>query len=276
MMSGGFLLGVSILAGLVGAVSGVGGGVVLIPVLTYCGIDIKRAIALSLLSVVAVSNSAASTYLRRHLPNLKANAFLGLFAVIGSLVGASITLASGRRSLFVICGGIMLLSGLVLWKRRKEDWTPSPPLDAGSQRLVMAGSYYDYTEKRTIHYRARGVAIAGPLMFGTGLVSGWLGFGSSALTVLVQDLVMGLPPKVSLTTSNLVIGVMALAGTSVYLEAGLIDPRLAVFVILGVPLGAWIGSKVFVGLTNRVVRIVFLAVVIIFGVEMIAHGVRGV
>ncbi len=276
MIPGGFVLLVSIAAGFVGALTGMGGGVVLIPVLTFYGVDIKRAIAVSLLSIVVVSNSAASGYVRRHLPNFNMSAYLEVFAVLGSLVGALLTVASGRRPLFFLCGSLVLMSAATLWRQRKERWKLVTRQDALSRWLGLRGSYYDYAEKQTITYRGRRAALSSPLMFGTGLVSGWLGMGSSALTVLINDLVMGLPPKVSLTTSHLIIGVMALAGASIYLEAGLIDPQLAVPVILGVPLGALLGSKLLVGVTNQVARAIFLAALIVSGLELLMHGFRGV
>ncbi len=112
-------------------------------------------------------------------------------------------------------------------------------------------------------------------MFGAGVIAGMLGIGAGALKVLIHDLVMGLPPKVSTTTSNLIIGVTALAGTSVYLAAGLIDPGLAAPVILGILLGAWIGTKVLVRLSNKAIRWFFLAVLLVLGIEMLVRGIRG-
>jgi hypothetical protein len=112
-------------------------------------------------------------------------------------------------------------------------------------------------------------------MFVAGLVAGLLGIGAGALKVLIHDLVMGLPPKVSTTTSNLIIGVTALAGTSVYLRAGLVDPGLAAPVILGITVGAFVGTRVLVRLTNRAVRRVFLGVLAVLGVEMLLRGIRG-
>ncbi len=272
-MSTGVLFVMSIVAGLIGAVTGTGGGVVLIPLLTSVGIDIKQAIAMSILSVIAISNSAASQYVRRHVPNLRVSTYLELFAVLGSLGGASLTVMSSRRPLFFLCGGIILVCGVVLWWRQKQSWQPGGDQDALSKQLVFEGSYYDEVEKRTIAYRGHHALLGGSLMLGTGVISGWLGVGSSALTVLVHDLVIGLPPKVSLTTSNLTIGVMALAGACVYLEAGLIDPRLAVPVLLGASLGALMGSKLLLGLTNQVARAVFLGLLLVFGIEMVVHGI---
>ena len=284
MVSFGFLIFVSVVAGLVGAMSGMSGGVILVPVLTSFGVDIKQAIAVSILSMIAVSNGAAFTYVRRHLPNLRATAFLEAFAVVGALFGASFTIAARTRSLFFLCGLLLLASGIVLLKRPKPGWKPaateenfSQPLDLPCTVMVqgLQGSYYDDAEQRTIPYEVKRFSLACPLMLAAGAVAGLLGIGGSAVTVLIHDQTMQLPPKVSVTMSNLIIGVMALAGASVYLEAGLIDLSLAVPVLLAVPLGAWIGSKWLVQLNNRIIRIIVFSVIALLGVQMIAHGIRG-
>ncbi len=270
----GLLFFVSIVAGLMGTMSGMGGGVLLIPVLTAFGVDIKRAIAISTLSVIVVSNSAAPAYVRRHIPNLRVTAFLEVFAALGSLLGAYLTLISGRRFLFFLCGGILLASWIKLWRRRDDKYEPSMSQDPLSRWLALGGSYYDEAEKRTKSYRAQGAFLSAPLMFGAGVISGLLGIGGSAMTVLILDMVMKLPVKVSLTTSNLIIGVMALSGACVYLEAGLIDPKLVVPMILGVTIGAYVGSKLLIRLSNPVMRVLFLLVFVLLGFEMILYGMR--
>ena len=268
------LLFISTLAGIVGALSGMGGGVILVPVLSFLGIDIKQAIAISNLSTVAVSNSAAPGYLRRHMPNLKAGTFLELFAVIGALGGALMTLFAQRAVLFLICGGILLALAFMLWKQRRREWKPASRQDAYSRWLSVEGGYYDDAEGRTIFYRGHRALLGGPLMALAGMTTGLLGLGGSALAVLIQQEVMGLPAKVSLTTSNLIIGVMALAGSNIYMEGGLINSKLVAPVILGVPIGALIGSRLLVHLPNRWVRLAFLSVIILLGLEMMAHGLR--
>ena len=270
LMPGGLVLLVAVAAGLMGAMTSTGGGLILIPALTLCGVDIKRAIAVSALSMIVVSNTAASQYVRRHLPNLKLGAYLEAFAVTGSLVGAWMTVTVGRRLLFFLCGGILLLSGLMLWHRRKRPWQAVTSQDAASRWLGLAGSYYDTTERRTIAYRGRRAVLGGLLMFGAAA-----GVGSSAMTVLIHDAVIGLPHKVSVTTSNLIIGVMALAGVSVYLEAGLIDLRLAVPVILGALAGSRLGSQLLVDAPNRVARMVFLTALVALGIQLLIRGYLG-
>jgi uncharacterized membrane protein YfcA len=204
-----------VLAGFIGAMSGMGGGVVLIPVLTFFGIDIKHAIAISIVSVIATSNGSASAYVRDRITNLKVGMFLEMFTIVGALIGATITLASAQRPLFIVFGLVLLASWGTLFWQRHESWRPVIYQDKFSQWLELEGSYYDQAVGQTIHYRGTRAYLGGPLMFGAGLIAGLLGIGAGALKVLIHDLVMGLPPKVSTTTSNLFIGVTALAGTSI-------------------------------------------------------------
>jgi uncharacterized protein len=274
-VSVGLILCLSVAAGFVGAMSGMGGGVVLIPALTFFGLDIKRAIAISIVSVIATSSGAAAAYVRDRITNLKVGMFLEMFTMVGALVGASITLAAGQQLLFLSFGIVLLASWLSLWLQRNEEWQPATSQDAISRWLELEGSYRDDAIHREIRYHGTRVYLGGPLMFGAGLIAGLLGIGAGALKVLIHDLVMRLPPKVSTTTSNLIIGVTALAGTSVYLRAGLIDPGLAAPVILGITTGAFIGTRVLVRLPNRAVRLFFLGVLGVLGVEMIVRGIRG-
>jgi hypothetical protein len=266
----------SIIAGFVGSMSGMGGGIILIPVLTFFGMDIKHAIAISIVSVIATSSGSASAYVRDRITNLKVGMFLEMFTIIGAWVGAAITLVSGKRPLFVLFGIVLLASWVTLFKQRRESWTPVAHQDRLSQWLELEGSYYDQPMGQTLQYRGGRAYLGGPLMFGAGVIAGLLGIGAGALKVLIHDLVMGLPPKVSTTTSNLIIGVTALSGTSVYLVAGFISPGLAAPVILGVLLGAFIGTRLLVRLTNQTVRHFFLVVLFVLGVEMIVRGIVGV
>jgi uncharacterized protein len=266
---------VSIIAGFVGAMSGMGGGVILIPALTFFGMDIKHAIAVSIVSVIATSSGAASAYVRDRITNLKVGMFLEMFTIVGALAGAAITLISGRRFLFILFGVVLLFSWVALFRQKHESRSQAVHQDSFSQWLQLKGSYYDQSIRQTIEYRGIRAYLGGPLMFGAGMIAGLLGIGAGALKVLIHDLVMGLPPKVSTTTSNLIIGVTALAGTSVYLAAGMMDPGLAAPIILGVVLGATLGTRLLVRLTNQMVRRFFLLVLLVLGVEMIFRGILG-
>src|SRR5579864_359623 len=269
------LFPVAILAGFVGAMSGMGGGIILIPALTLLGVSIKHAIAISILSVIATSSGSASAYVRDHITNLKVGMFLEMFTIVGALAGAAITLAIPAQPLYIVFGVVLLGSWLALLLAGHETWQGVTQQDAVSRWLELEGSYPDLALGQTIHYKARRAYIGAPLMFGAGMIAGLLGIGAGAVKVLIHDLVMGLPPKVSTTTSNLIIGVTALAGTSVYLAAGLISPGLAAPVILGVVLGAFLGTRLLVRLSNQSVRRFFLLVLLILAVEMIVRGIRG-
>jgi uncharacterized protein len=268
------LFPVSVLAGFVGAMGGMGGGIILIPALTLLGVDIKHAIAISILSVIATSSGSASAYVRDHITNLKVGMFLEMFTILGALAGAAITLASSPRPLYIAFGLVLLGSWIALLKTESESWH-SGAQDSISGWLELEGSYYDEAAERMIHYRARRAYLGAPLMFGAGVIAGLLGIGAGAVKVLIHDLVMGLPPKVSTTTSNLIIGVTALAGTSVYLVHGLIHPGLAAPVVIGIVVGAILGTRVLVRISNKSVRRFFLFILIILAIEMIVRGIRG-
>jgi uncharacterized protein len=264
---------ISIAAGFIGAMSGMGGGVVLIPALTLLGLDIKHSIAVSIVSVIATSSGSASAYVRDKITNLKVGMFLEMFTIVGAIVGAAITLAAGQQFLFLLFGIVLLASWLALFVQHHTHKANEVHQDRFSHWLELSGSYYDQATHETISYKAVRAYFGALLMFGAGLIAGLLGIGAGALKVLIHDLVMGLPPKVSTTTSNLIIGVTALAGASVYLAAGLVDPGLIAPVILGVVTGAFIGTRVLVRVSNQVVRNIFLVVLIVLGVEMILRGV---
>lgn len=267
---------IAIAAGFTGAMTGMGGGVVLVPALTLLGMDIKHAIAVSMVSVIATSSGSAAAYVRDRITNLKVGMFLEMFTILGAWAGAAITLASGQQVLFIVFGLVLLGSSAAMFLRRRQGKQPTAHQDAFSHWLELEGSYHDQAEQRTVAYQGIRAYLGGPLMFGAGLTAGLLGIGAGALKVLVFSLVMRLPTKVSTTTSNLVIGVTALAGTSVYLVAGLIDPGQAAVVMLGVVVGALIGTQLLVRLTNRTVQGLFRIVLLGLGIEMVWRGISGV
>jgi uncharacterized membrane protein YfcA len=266
---------VSSAAGFVGAMTGMGGGVVLVPALTLLGVDIKHAIAISMVAVIATSSGSAAAYVRDRITNLKVGMFLEVFTILGAWVGATITLASAHRLLFVVFGLVLLAASVTLFVQRRSTQGPVAIQDGFSHWLELEGSYYDQATQQRVDYQGVRAYLGGPAMFGAGLIAGLLGIGAGALKVLIFDLVMGLPAKVSSTTSNLIIGVTALAGTSVYLAAGLIDPGLAAPVILGVVLGALGGTRLLTRLTDRAVGGLFMVVILVLGAQMLWRGIRG-
>jgi uncharacterized membrane protein YfcA len=266
---------ISVVAGLVGAMSGMGGGVILVPALTFLGLDIKHAIGISVVSVIATSSGSAAAYTRDHITNLRVGMFLEMFTIVGALAGAAVTLFSAQRPLFILFGVVLLVSWAALFTRRDRGRQTTAHQDAFSRWLEFNGTYYDEASQETVTYQGVRAFLGGLSMLGAGFLAGLLGIGAGALKVLIFDLVMGLPTKVSTTTSNLIIGVTALAGSSVYLAAGLIDPGKAAPVILGVLSGAFIGTRLLVKLTGQAVRRFFMLLLLVVAVEMIVRGIRG-
>jgi uncharacterized membrane protein YfcA len=266
------LLLVSALAGFVGSMAGMGGGVILIPFLTLEGVDIKVAIAASMVSVIATSSGAASAYVKDRISNVRIGMFLEMFTAAGAILGAAITVASGARLLFILFGIVLFSSWLVLFMRQNDGVPTVQNQDRLSAFLKLQGTYHDQASDSDIDYRATRAYLGGPLIFGAGLIAGMLGIGAGALKVLIHDIVMGLPPKVSTATSNFIIGVTALAGSSVYLASGLIDPALAGPVALGVLAGSFAGTRVFMKMRNRTVRYFFMGVLLLLGGQMILRG----
>jgi uncharacterized membrane protein YfcA len=268
---------IALLGGFMGAMTGMGGGTLLIPVLTLLGLDIKRAIAISVISVIATSSGSAAAYVRDHITNLRVGMFLEIFTILGALLGATITLALSHRSLYVTFGIVLLLSWFIVFRkeRQRDKSSAQVPQDSFSRWLELDGSYADDATGEIVRYRGRRAYLAGPLMMGAGMVAGLFGIGAGALKVLVLEMIMGLPTKVATTTSNLIIGVTALAGSSVYLAAGLIDPALTAPVVLGVIAGAFIGTRLLVHMTNRAVQRFFLVILLLLGLGMILRGIGG-
>ncbi len=266
---------VSIFAGFVGAMSGMGGGVVLIPALTFFGLPIKEVIAVSIVSVVATSSGSAAAYVRDHITNLKVGMFLEMFTMVGAIAGAKLGLAAGQQFLYIAFGLVLFACWAALWVQPDMEYVAAAHQDRFTRWLELEGSYYDQAADCTIDYRARRAHWGAALMFWVGVIAGMLGIGAGALKVLIHDLVMGLPPKVSTTTSNLIIGVTALAGASVYLAAGLIKPALVAPTVVGIVLGALIGTRTLVRMHNRTVRKFFLAVLGLLATEMIYRGLIG-
>lgn len=256
--------------------TGMGGGTVLVPVLTLMGIDLKRAIAISVVSVIATSSGAAAAYVRDHLTNLKAGMFLEIFTIAGALLGAAATIAAPHQLLYIAFGVLLLLAWVVV---RRVTGDGSAVLrqhkqDRFSRWLELNGEYRQVGTGLRISYRAVRAYLGAPLMIGVGAIAGLFGIGAGAFKVLVLEMVMRLPTKVATTTSNLIIGVTALAGSSVYLASGLIDPGLAAPVILGVIAGAYAGTRLLVHSTARSVQRFFLWALLLLGLEMIVRGLR--
>jgi uncharacterized protein len=266
------LLG-SLVAGLLGALTGLGGGVVIVPLLVVAfHVNIKYAIGASLISVIATSSGAAAAYVREGFSNIRIAMFLEIATTLGALFGAFLAARLAAGIIATVFGGVLVFSSL-LSMRERHGGKSSGPADTWAARLKLNSSYP--TARGPERYEVQRVPAGFGMMFGAGTLSGLLGIGSGAFKVLAMDQVMRIPFKVSTTTSNFMIGVTAAAGAGVYLRRGYIDPGLAMPIVLGVLPGAMAGSRVLVGARIRRLRLVFSIVVAVLGFEMLYKGLTG-
>ncbi len=260
------------LAGFVGSITGLGGGVVLVPLLALgFGIDMRYAIGASLVSVIATSSGAAVAYVREGYSNIRAGMFLEVATVLGGTLGAFLTTRVTTGKIAIVFGFVLLFSLIPF--RTSDSAQTGEPGDPLARRLRFNSSYP--TASGPQEYNVRQVPLGFTLMGIAGTLSGLLGIGSGAVKVLAMDRAMGFPFKVSTTTSNFMIGVTAAASAGIYLNRGYIDPGLAMPTMLGVLLGALLGTRVLVGARTRVLRWVFDLVILALGLEMIYNGFMG-
>jgi uncharacterized membrane protein YfcA len=263
----------SLLAGFLGSLTGLGGGVVIVPLLALgFGVDIRYAIGASLVSVIATSSGAAAAYVKEGFSNIRVGMFLEIATTVGALVGASLATRLSTSVIAVIFGLVLAYSAF-LSRHSARTAAPTSRPDPLAARLRLDGAVPDPAGPRPYH--VQGVPTAFGLMFVAGSLSGLLGIGSGAVKVLAMDRAMHLPFKVSTTTSNFMIGVTAAASAGVYLNRGYIDPGLAMPVMLGVLLGSTLGARVLVAARPGVLRLVFALVILALGVEMIYNGFTG-
>jgi uncharacterized membrane protein YfcA len=263
---------VSGLAGFLGSLTGLGGGVVVTPVLTLLlGVDLHYAMGASLVSVIATSSGAAAAYVREGLSNIRAGMFLEIATTLGAVAGAHLITVIPASVLAVIFGAVLLYSA---WHSINQVAVEKALLpDPQAVCLKLDGSYPG--PHGPIFYHVQRVKAGFSMMFGAGLLSGLLGIGSGAMKVIAMDQIMRIPFKVSTTTSNFMIGVTAAASAGIYLRHGFIEPRLAMPVMLGVLAGSLIGARILAGAGIRPLRLVFAAVVGLLALEMIYNGFAG-
>src|SRR3954454_9274611 len=263
----------SLVAGFLGSLTGLGGGVVLVPLLTlFFKVDLRYAIGASLVSVIATSSGSAAAYVKEGFSHIRIGMFLEIATTIGALLGAFLTAKVPASALAIIFGVVLLYSAYVSRRTRPRTETPEPP-DPLATKLKMNGTFPDTSGIRS--YNVYRVPAGFGVMFGAGAISGLLGIGSGALKVVAMDQAMKIPFKVSTTTSNFMIGVTAAASAGVYLSRGYIDPALAMPVMLGVLIGSLLGTRVLVKTQTRLLRQVFSVAIVLLGLEMLLKGIGG-
>lgn len=263
----------SFTAGFLGSLTGLGGGVVIVPFLTSVfGVDIRYAIGASLVSVIATSSGAASAYIREGYTNIRIGMFLEVATTTGALVGALIATFVSVKALTIVLSIVLVYSAYISQQPRPEH-SNSDPLDSLATHLRLNGTCP--TPDGLMSYQAHSVPSGFGLMVLAGVLSGLLGIGSGALKVLAMDQAMRLPFKVSTTTSNFMIGVTAAASAGVYLARGYIDPGLSMPVMLGVLPGALLGARVLVGASTQILRTIFSAVLLLMALRMVYNSIIG-
>lgn len=266
---------ISLVAGLLGSLLGLGGGIIVIPALTLLlGVDIRFAIGASIVSVIATSSGAAASYVKEHMTNLRVAMLLEIGTTTGALSGAFLAGLIGGRWLFIIFGVIMGYSAIAMFRKRHQAPALEVPYDSWATSLRLHDRYYDAAEDRVVEYHVTHTKLGLALMYVAGVVSGLLGIGSGALKVPAMDLAMRLPIKVSTATSNFMIGVTAAASAGVYFARGDIDPFIAAPVAAGVLVGATGGSLLLGKLQSSVIRSIFVIVLLWVSVEMLIKGIR--
>lgn len=260
-------------AGLLGSLTGLGGGVVIVPLLTLClGVDIRYAIGASVVSVIATSSGSAIAYLRDGYSNVRIAMLLEVATTLGASVGALLTARVSSRAIAVVFG-VVLLSTVYSSSRVRRSADIPTQSDPLAVRLRLEGTYPSEGDVR--HYFVRRLPLGFGLMAVAGLLSGLLGIGSGAMKVMAMDKAMGLPFKVSTTTSNFMIGVTAAASAGIYFTQGFIDPALAMPTMLGVLAGSMLGARILGRTDPRVLRLVYSAVILLLGVQMLYQGLIG-
>ena len=263
----------SLLAGFVGSLTGLGGGVIITPVLTlFLGVDIRYAIGATLVSVIATSSGAAAAYVRDRFSNIRIGMFLEIATTLGAVCGAWLGTHVPTRALAIVFGVVLLQAAWQASREPKPQAKP-PASDPLASRLKMNSSYP--TAAGECHYSVRRVKAGFGLMFVAGAISGLLGIGSGSLKVIAMDQVMQIPFKVSTATSNFMIGVTAAASASLYLSRGYVDPGIVMPVMLGVLAGSMVGAKLLPRLGVPLLRKGFAAIVGLIAIQMIISGIRG-
>jgi len=264
----------AVVAGFLGALTGLGGGVVVVPLLTLVlHVDIRYAIGASLVSVIATSSGAAAAYVREGFSNIRIGMFLEVATTFGALLGAYLAAKVPTAAIAIVFGFVLLFSAFFSVSEKRSSRADKPP-DPLATRLRMNGSFPGPGGSPE-HYNVYNVPAGFSLMFGAGTLSGLLGIGSGAVKVLAMDQAMKIPFKVSTTTSNFMIGVTAAASAGLYLSRGWIDPGLAMPVMLGVLTGSIVGARVLVAARVKLLRYLFSAVIMLLGLEMIYNALKG-
>lgn len=273
------LLLIGLFAGTMGAILGLGGGIIITPIVTLAlGLEIKYAIGASIIAVIATSSGATIAFLKDDVLNLRVAMFLEIATTIGAIAGAILTGVINSGFLYVLFGSLLVFSSWNMLRKLRagQEVLQLTHPDKIATRFKLNDSYYDKNLKAKIDYQVEHIPTGLSIMFGAGLASGMLGIGSGAFKVMALDNAMKMPLKPASATSNLMMGVTAAASATVYFFNGSIRPDIAVPLALGILVGATIGSRIMQLLPSKIIRAVFIPVLLYLGLQMILKGTGGV
>lgn len=266
----------SVLVGFIGSLTGLGGASILIPILALSGIPIKMAIASGMVAIIATSSGSASSYVKEGITNVKIAMYLEIFTITGAIVGATITTVIAPAYLYFLFSAFLMTTFLKLRRSIKDEFLSSENQDRVSKWLGLDGRYFDEFTKQIVRYKVGNTLLGGLGMLVAGLAAGMLGIGAGAFKVTVQENILKMPPKVSSTTSNFIIGMTALAGVSVYLSSGFLNVTLIVPMAIGTTVGAIVGGRMLNRISNRHLRFLFYIVAAFLIVQMLYKGVTSI
>jgi len=267
------ILLVSIIAGFIGALFGLGGGVLIIPFLTLVeGVPVPLAVGASIVSVVATSSSSAAAYVQDHLTNLRLGMFLEIGTVAGAITGAFVAVFLPASALFILFGLILLYATIIMIRARGIDFPANVRPDRASRILALGSQYEDHSLNRVVKYEVTRTPLTAFIGYFAGIVSGLLGVGGGIINVPTMNLVSKVPVKVASATSNFMIGVTAAASASVYLLRGDVHPLLAAPLVIGVAGGALLGTRVLKVTPPTRVKVAFGILLAAISLLMILKG----
>lgn len=269
------MLGVGIFAGTMGSILGIGGGMIVTPIVTLAmGLDIKYAIGASIIAVIATSSGSTIAFLKDDVLNLRVAMFLEIATTIGAIIGALLTGAFDPMILYILFGSLLVFSSWNMYRKMRsgQEVLQQVHADKWAEKFNLNSSYYDKNTKQQVDYQVENVPGGFLIMLGAGLASGMLGIGSGAFKVMAMDGAMKMPLKPSSATSNLMMGVTAAASATVYFFNGSIRPDLAVPLALGILGGSTIGTRIMQILPSKIIRLIFIPILLYLGLQMILKG----
>jgi len=255
-------------AGVIGSLIGLGGGIIITPILVLgFGIDIRYAMGAALASVIATSSGAAAAYLRDGISNMRIGLFLCLATTLGAVGGAMLAGVLNTAILSFVFGLALLATAAISLRKSPDSSKIALPETPIAKKLRLDD---EYPAGHTYH--VQGVVPGFFVMVIAGILSGLLGIGSGAFKVLAMDQIMRIPFKVTTTTSNFMIGVTAAASVGIYLKNGYLDPVLVYPVALGVLAGSFLGARLINLVPTGVLKVIFLVAIVFIGVQMVLRG----